>query len=276
MDKRLRLICLNIVHVSLFVVVMSMLSGCVGVMDRVRADIAMSRAEGMYQRGDYAGASTQYRSAAEAGSPRGQYMLGRMYAGGQGIPENQAESVRWVRMAADSGYPAADFELGIRHLTGDGVVADPGQAVRHFQAAAGNGHELSMYNLGFVHALGVGVPQDLSEALRWFRMASDAGFPVEDVLLTPAGIESYAASQVRAQSETSPVPRETRLLDVSNNNDASVIQKRLAEMGFYNMAVDGLWGPGSSESLRNFQKSKGLESSGVWDMQTQRMLFPGY
>jgi hypothetical protein len=277
MDKRFLNIYINIVHVIMLTAAVSMLSGCVGGgMDRLRADMAMSRAEGMYQRGDYAGAGPQYRSAAEAGSPRGQYMLGRMYASGQGLPVDQAEAVRWIRMAADSGYPAADFEMGIRHLTGDGVTADPGQTVYYFQRAAGNGHELSMYNLGFVHALGVGVPQNSSEALRWFRMAGDAGFPVEEGLLTRAGIESYAASQVRARPESGPAPREARLLDVSSNQDASTIQSRLAELGFYDMAVDGIWGPGSSEALRNFQKSGGLEPSGAWDMHTQRLLFPGY
>ncbi len=276
MDKRLRMICLNIIRASLFVAVISMLFGCVGAMDRIRADMAMSRAEGMYQRGDYSGAGAQYRSAAESGSPRGQYMLGRMYASGQGLPVNQAEAVRWIRMAADSGYPAADFEMGIRHLTGDGVAADPGQTVYYFQRAAGNGHELSMYNLGFVYALGAGVLQNSSEALRWFRMAGDAGFPVEESLMTRAGIESYAASQVRSQPETSPVPRETRLFDVSSSNDASLIQSRLAELGFYSMTVDGIWGPGSISALSEFQKSQGLEPSGVWGMQTQRLLFPGY
>ena len=277
MDKRYKNICMNMVHIIMLTAAVSMLSGCVGgAMDRIRADMAMSRAEGMYQRGDYSGAGAQYRSAAEAGSPGGQYMLGRMYASGQGLPVDQAEAVRWIRLAADSGYPPADFEMGIRHLTGDGVMADPGQTVYHFRRAAGNGHELSMYNLGFVHALGVGVPQNSSEALRWFRMAGDAGFPVEEGLLTRAGIESFAASQVRARPEPGPAPRETRLLDINSSQDASTIQSRLAELGFYNMAVDGIWGPGSISALSEFQKSQGFEPSGAWDMQTQKKLFPGY
>jgi hypothetical protein len=57
--------------------------------------------------------------------------------------------------------------------------------------------------------------------------------------------------------------------------DAKIIQKRLSEMGFYNMKVDGALGNGSKKSLGNFKKSNGLANDSVWDLKTQKVLFKG-
>ena len=35
-------------------------------------------------------------------------------------------------------------------------------------------------------------------------------------------------------------------------------QNKLSKLGFYNLNVDGLWGPGTSTALQNFAKQKGL------------------
>lgn len=254
-----------------------LISGCAGTLGSMRSDIALNRAENMYAKGDYAGASNQYRTAALAGSPYGQYMLGRMYAQGQGVSENQSEAVSWTRMAAQNGYPAADYEMGLRYLAGDGVSINPEQAVFHFRRAADKEHALSMYHLGFAHAVGAGVEPSVSEALRWFRLADSYGFPVEDDLLSESGIEPYVrqAKIKQAEGDVQVPDRQERLLDTSIHNDAVTIQSRLAELGYYKMKIDGLWGPGSKRALKNFQKANGLESSGEWDMESQRKLLSG-
>lgn len=255
----------------LFIFIMT---GCVGTIDRVRADFALSRADGMYERGNLSGAYDQYRNAAEAGSPRAQYILGRMYAEGDGIARNSAEAIRWIREAAGSDYPAADFEMGLRYLTGDGLPQDHLQAVEHFKKAAGNEHEISMYHLGFAYTLGLGVAPDSQEALRWFRMASAYGINVDQNFLTQSGIQAYMLRHPSGSSANVNLDSSTRLLDTSNPGDASVIQSRLKELGFYNMAVDGIWGQGSLNALINFQRANGLDPVGVWNMQTQEKLFP--
>lgn len=261
----------SICNICLLLLVLS-LAGCAGTLDSIRADFAVSRADGMYEKGDLAGAYDQYRSAAEAGSPRAQYMLGRMYAEGEGVGQNSAEAIQWIKNAADSGYPAADFEMGLRYLTGDGLIEDPDQAVDHFKRAAGNEHELAMYHLGFAHTLGIGVAPDPREALRWFRMASAYGINVDQNFLTQSGIQAYMLEH-SADSPDSVGGDTLRLFDTSNPGDASIIQSRLAELGFYNMAVDGIWGQGSSNALRDFQQANALEPSGAWNMETQKRLF---
>ena len=42
------------------------------------------------------------KQAAEQGDASAQSNLGLMYARGDGVPENDAEAVRWYRLAADS------------------------------------------------------------------------------------------------------------------------------------------------------------------------------
>jgi len=247
------------------------ISGCAGAL------ISLERADRMYDTGDYTGASNQYRNAALAGSPYGQYMLGRMYAQGQGVAENQAEAVRWTRMAAQNGYPAADYEMGIRYLAGDGVAINPEQAVFHFRRAADKEHALSMYHLGFAHAVGTGVDPSVSEALRWFRLADSYGFPVDDDLLSESGIETYVRqAKIKQAKRDVPAPaREERLLDTSIHEDAVTIQSRLAELGYYKMKIDGLWGPGSKRALKGFQKANGLDPGGGWNMESQKKLLSG-
>ena len=64
-------------------------------------------------------------------------------------------------------------------------------------------------------------------------------------------------------------------LNPAKRDDARVIQTRLAELGFYNMAIDGLWGPGSRGALQGFQRSINITANGEWTMQSQMRLFSG-
>ena len=58
---------------------------------------------------------------AEAGDAAAQYDLGVMYANGLGVPEDDAEAVRWLRLAADQGRVNIQFLLGSIYETGRGV-----------------------------------------------------------------------------------------------------------------------------------------------------------
>ena len=47
--------------------------------------------------------------AAEQGFATAQYNLGIMYANGEGVPQDDAEAVKWSRLAAEQGYASAQF-----------------------------------------------------------------------------------------------------------------------------------------------------------------------
>jgi hypothetical protein len=76
------------------------------------------------------------RVRAEVGDAEALYDLGVMYANGRGVPEDDAEAVRWYRLAADQGNAMAQALLGARYWTGQGVPQDYVQAHMWYNLAA--------------------------------------------------------------------------------------------------------------------------------------------
>ena len=54
----------------------------------------------------------EIRALAEAGDAESQVNLGVMYDTGRGVPQDDAEAVRWYRLAADQGDADAQFNFG--------------------------------------------------------------------------------------------------------------------------------------------------------------------
>ena len=115
------------------------------------------------------------RHAAEQGEAIAQSNLGVMYATGRGVPQDDAEAVRWYRLAAEQGDAIAQLNLGVMYATGRGVPQDDAEAVRWYRLAAEQGDARAQLNLGFMYATGRGVPQDDAEAVRWYRLAAEQG-----------------------------------------------------------------------------------------------------
>ena len=55
------------------------------------------------QAGDFQTALQEWRPLAEQGYASAQYNLGQMYRNGQGVPQDDAEAVKWYRLAAEQG-----------------------------------------------------------------------------------------------------------------------------------------------------------------------------
>lgn len=85
-----------------------------------------------------------------------------------------------------------------------------------------------------------------------------------------APVKTQAVGQQRGIFESG-----ARFLDPKNTEDAKLIQARLTELGFYQAAVDGLFGKGSRAALAKFKSSKGLGNNSNWDLPTQQSLFAG-
>ena len=63
-----------------------------------------------YDQGDYATAFAESRSAAETGDPTAQYMLGYLYARGEGVAADLVLAWKWFALAAGQGDEiAADW-----------------------------------------------------------------------------------------------------------------------------------------------------------------------
>ena len=66
----------------------------------------------------------ELRAKAERGDADAQNDLGFIYAYGQGVPEDDAEAVRWYRLAADQGHADAQYIVGFMYANGEGVPQD--------------------------------------------------------------------------------------------------------------------------------------------------------
>jgi len=60
-------------------------------------------ADAAYDRGDYATTLRLLRPLAESGDPKAQFNIGVMYALGQGVQQDYAQTARWLSMSANQG-----------------------------------------------------------------------------------------------------------------------------------------------------------------------------
>ena len=135
-------------------------------------------ADAAFRQGDYATALQLFLTLADQGNTRAQRNIGIMQLKGQGIPQNVAEGMRWIRLAADGGLAEAQNDVGTSFQRGLGVERNEAEAVKWYRLAADHGGLLAaQINLADTYAVGRGVPQDFGEALKWYRIAADQGSP---------------------------------------------------------------------------------------------------
>ena len=128
-----------------------------------------------YKRGDYATALRELRPLAEQGDASAQRYVGYMYDNGQGVPQNDAEAVKWYRKAAEQGNAHAQHNLGYMYSHGKGVPQDYAEAAKWFRKAAEQGNATAHDKLEAMYAFGRGVPQNDVEAVKWFRRDAELG-----------------------------------------------------------------------------------------------------
>jgi hypothetical protein len=83
---------------------------------------------------------TEYCKAAVQGDASAQCELGIMYAEGRGVPQDDAEAVRWYRKAAEQGSAAGQFHLGVAYRMGCGVPKNDAHAVHWYHISAKKGY----------------------------------------------------------------------------------------------------------------------------------------
>ena len=122
-----------------------------------------------------------------------------MYAKGDGVPENDAEAVRWFQLAARQGHAPAQNDLGLMYAHGRGVPENDAEAVRWFRLAAERGFDRAQHNLGLMYANGDGVPPDDVCAYAWLNLAVAQGNRLASVNRDQLRTRMTANQVVRAQ-----------------------------------------------------------------------------
>jgi|TARA_B110000908_G_scaffold24602_1_gene28222 TPR repeat protein len=115
------------------------------------------------------------RKAAEQGDAEAQSNLGRMYDGGEGVPEDDVEAMKWYRKAAEQGLAMAQYNLGGMYASGKGETRDYVEAVKWLRKAADQGHAWAQYRLGAMYDSGRGVAEDDVMAYMWWNLAAAQG-----------------------------------------------------------------------------------------------------
>ncbi len=123
----------------------------------------------------YEGDVADCKVKAEQGGASAQYLLGKGYLEGNGVPQHYKQAAKWFRKAAEQGHAKGQTDLGWMYYSGKGVLQDYKQAVKWFQKAAEQGDAIAQNNLGVMYSKGKGVLQDYKQAVKWYQKAAEQG-----------------------------------------------------------------------------------------------------
>jgi localization factor PodJL len=232
-------------------------------------------------------AATWFARSAEKGFAPAQYSLGTLYEKGNGVTRDTAVARDWYVKAAEQGNVRAMHNLAVLFATGVDGKSDPVLAARWFREAADHGMTDSQYNLGILYARGAGVEQDLTESYKWFSIVAaagdaDAGTKRDEVAKSlnesqleeaKAKVASFRPAVRDETANTVDVPAEwssdvdTTLQTSSVDMQRAIrnIQAILIKLGYDPGTPDGIAGTKTTEAIRSFQQSAGLDATGRID-----------
>lgn len=146
-----------------------------------KQEITLSLGEQAFQafeEGKYITAMKLAEKATANKEPNAFTLLGRIYAGGLGVPKDMSKAAHYYKGGADLGDMHAIMALGTLYAAGDGVKKNHTIAANLFEKAALKGEPTAQYNLALIYANGDGRQINLGEAAKWMRQAADNDLPV--------------------------------------------------------------------------------------------------
>jgi putative methionine-R-sulfoxide reductase with GAF domain len=123
----------------------------------------------------------------------------------------QAKTPDDLRKLAEQGDAEAQWDMGFRYHNGQGVPQDDAQAVRWFQRAADQGHVNSQATLGAYYWAGRGVPKDLSQAYFWSAVALHQGDRDSESRLRGLALQMTRGQVAAAQQQVDDWIRQHRV-----------------------------------------------------------------
>lgn len=185
-------------------------------------------------RGDFTGAAREFLPAAQAGDVESQYMMGRLYSLGDGVPKDFVQAWVWFDSAASLGHSlAADARESMAH------ILTPDQLAQ---------------------ARGVAQPQPaLAQAIQPQQ-------PVEgrQVVLVPRQGVVGSAARKPARLAAPGATAEGRLLASGDLTErVRQAQRSLMREGYYDGPADGTLAPATRDAFRRYQRDVGLPQTGL-------------
>jgi len=117
----------------------------------------------------------QAQAGAAKGDAEAEFVLGKAFYTGNGVPQDYAKAFDLYQKSANQGFAKAQNNLASMYGKGEGVKADPKAAAEWYRKAAEQGSVYAQINLAEVLKAGAGVPKDYKEAAEWYQKAADQG-----------------------------------------------------------------------------------------------------
>jgi len=135
-----------------------------------------ARGEGVPQ--SYEKAGEWYLKAAEAGNIKAMHNLALLYLNGQGAKQSTQEALKWLKKASENDDPKSCAELGAFYLSGKYVPKDHAKGAELLEKAVAKGEAGAMARLADDLINGdEGFRKDPVKGLALLQSAADAGNP---------------------------------------------------------------------------------------------------
>lgn len=116
-----------------------------------------------------------WRSAAAAGDPRGQYLMGRLYGTGLGVPVDKLEAHRHYAAAHEQGLAIAAISLAVSEMSGRPEVAPNLSASQLLEGPASENYVPAMRLLGYWALHGKAPERDAAWGVQMLQSAQQKG-----------------------------------------------------------------------------------------------------
>jgi len=179
-------------------------------------------AEGLGVPQNEAVAAQWYARGAEFGDIESAFALGLLFAEGKGVEKDRAAAARMFEMAAAKGHPYANYNLGVLFLNGDGKPENPTRGALHIRYAAEQGVAAAQYDLAVLYQKGYGVEPDAYQAALWMKRAADQGLVAAEY--------DYAVMLLRGFGFNADVPKAVDYLRSAAEKGFAGAQNRLAHV----------------------------------------------
>ena len=114
-----------------------------------------------------------FHRAAVAGHAEGQFLASRCYRLGNGVQQDEATALEWLKKAADAGWGAGYFCLGIYCIYGRaGIAKNEDQGIKWLEKADERGFRNASMSLNNIYK----ERKNFSEALKWERRHAELGY----------------------------------------------------------------------------------------------------
>jgi TPR repeat protein len=131
------------------------------------------RGKSAFDAGRYSQAREIWLPLAEAGDPRAQHAIARLYEKGHGVGRDFKVAANWFLKAAEQGHADSEYRLAVGHVYGLGVPRDEAIALSWLRKSANHGHKRAQKMLARAYENGrLGLVADPEQAKYWYDKAN--------------------------------------------------------------------------------------------------------